>query len=119
MSPLSCQSACSRLLRASKIWSGVNARTWSWTAVRGVVADRASHDARAAWDELSEDRVQAFVGLVACPVGVRHQPLDSSGERWRNDEDLFGRFDHGSNVVGQLVQVGYRCAGEHQQAIDV
>ena len=25
----------------------------------GVVADRASHDARAAWDELSEDRVQA------------------------------------------------------------
>lgn len=85
----------------------------------GVVADRASHDARAAWDELSEDRVQAFVGLVACPVGVRHQPLDSSGERWRNDEDLFGRFDHGSNVVGQLVQVGYRCAGEHQQAIDV
>lgn len=62
-----------RLLWASKIWSGANRSDVVLDRCHwGVVADRASHDARAAWDELSEDRVQAFVGLVACPVGVRH-----------------------------------------------
>jgi hypothetical protein len=82
MSPLSCQSACSRLLRASKIWSG---RTLgrgpgplSWGCRRRPRLPRRSRRLGRA----VRGSCPGFVGLVACPVGVRHHhwiPVGSVG----------------------------------------
>jgi hypothetical protein len=99
------------------VWA--NARTWSWTAVMGVSSPTAPPTTLAPLGTSCPRIVSRLRRPRGVPGRCPTSPLDSSGERWRNDEDLFGRFDHGSNVVGQLVQVGYRCAGEHQQAIDV
>jgi hypothetical protein len=53
------------------------------------------------------------------PIGVRHQPLDPSWERRRDDEDFFGRVYDACNLLRQLVKVGHCCAGEDQQPMDL
>ena len=102
------------------MWSGPNARTWLSDGCHGAVFSHgASDDVSAGRLELLEDRAKALVGLMARPIRVRHQPLDSGWKGRRDDEDLFCRIQDACDLLGQLVKVGHRCAGQHQQPMDL
>jgi hypothetical protein len=83
----------------------------SWTSAAANDAARMGFDRV----QMTQHRVQPFVGDVPMPVHVVREPGESLGEGGRDYIDLGGRVDYGPDGGWQLVHVGDRGIGDQQR----